>query len=293
MRLPALIKSAPRVVLLASFVAVVSLMTLWFHLVLASPMVVARQATSDLLLPLPAAVSFTLGISARLSALMLPLGAIIGVFSVLSIWRGAPEGSQRAVRIGLVILALVLAPLAGWMSVCTFLGANQLALGERQRAMLATNALQDLASLSAAEPSDLAVIERSVDVHRRLLPEPARELRLLVVDPAEPLPLIEQRTRAIALIQWLELTREPRLRRTLLAASLSWREAFEGMKMPGADQVSPVDRLLGHARSELPEQQFSSPEAWFEWLEQQNRSGTDWSSPPVLRLALPPAEGQP
>ena len=289
MRLPSLLQSAPRVVLLAAVMAVVSLMTLWFHLVLASPMVVARQVDSETLPALPAAVAGTLGIAHRLGNLILPLGAIIGVFSVLSIWRGAPEKSQRAVRIGLVVLALVLTPLASWISACTFMGANNLAQNERQRAMLAANALQDLASLSASEPSDLAVFERAVEVHRHLQLGPARELRLLAVDAPEQLHLIEQRTRAIALIQWLELTQEPALRRTLLAASLSWRGAYEGMAAAAADRPSPVERLLQHARRDLPEQNFASAAAWFDWLEQQNRIRSDWSSPPVLRLSLPAA----
>jgi hypothetical protein len=288
MRLPSFLQNIPRIVLLAVFVSVVAYLTLWFHLMLASPTVLRLQAESDVLRELPPAVNFTLDISRRLSALILPLGAIIGVFSALSIWRGAPEKSQRAVRIGLIVLALILTPLGGWISVCSFIGAQNLAISERQRSLIASHALQDLAALGSAASSDLAVFQRAVHVHRQLQAGPARELRLLTVDQPAQLPLIEQHIRAISLIQWLEMTSEPGLRRALLAASLSWRTAYEGMRAAEADRQSPVERLLQHARRDLPEQDFPSGDAWFDWLEQQNRDQTDWSRPPVLRLAPAP-----
>lgn len=284
MRLPAFLQSAPRAILLASFIAVIALLGLWFHTMLAAPMVVQRAADPDHLTQSPRVVEMTLASTRLLGSLMLPLGAIIGVFTALSIWRGAPAASQRAVRIALVVLAAVLTPLAVWVSVCTFIGANDLAMSERQRALLGGAALHDLRTLAESD-ADAAVIEQAVAIQASLLRGSARDLRLLVVDDPASLPLPEQQQRAIAVVQWLESTDDPGQRRRLLAASGPWRAAFESMLTSGADgRETPAERLLLHARRELPDQPLTSPGAWFDWLEAQTDPA--WAAPPPWRLGL-------
>ncbi len=286
--MPAFLQTVPRAVLLAVFFAAIALLGLWFHTMLAAPMVVQRQADPDALTQSPRLVELTLASTRWLRSLLLPLGAITGVFTVLSIWRGAPAGSQQAVRIALVVLATVLTPLTLWISVCTFIGANDLAMSERQRALVAGAALQDLRSLAESHPADPDLIDQAVAVQGALQRGAGRHLRLQPVPRPESLSLPEQQQRAIALLQWLDTTDDPDLHRTLLASSRHWRAAFDSMQPPATSgRASPAQHLLRHVNRQLPDTPFDTPDTWFDWLEAQTDPA--WAAPPALRLGLPPA----